>query len=439
MPTSPAHALPRSLGLVLGLALVVRLAALGFWHADLLVDRDAYLGIAANITRGAGFCQPETPTPTAFRPPLYPLLIGLFNCVLPTGVAVAVINLVAGLGMVWGTAILAQRWWPEERGAAVIAAGLVALDPLLVRYVAQPMTECLFAALVIWTLLGIDRLFEIDARPRVWRLGLLAGLTLLCRPTLLPFLGLVSCGLLIAVMRRYLAWQRLILWSMSAGFPLSIWGVRNWLVFGVFLLTTTHGGYTLHLANNPVFYREVARQPWGTVWQRESLVEWQAGNNRRIAAAYGPQAGEFREDDWHYAEAKQTIGADRTGFWRSVLYRQRSFWSLAPRGEAALPGGLSFLIAGWYALLFVGATYGLTMASLRSRWLALALIVSITAVHLFYWTDTRMRSPLHPLLAVLAVGALQSARQVSRARSSRAGHTTSSLQSDARERQELPS
>ncbi len=439
MPTSPTPPSPRSLGLVLGLALIVRLVALGVWQSDLLLDRDAYLGIAANITRGVGFCQPETMTPTAFRPPLYPLLIGCLQFVIPKGLAVAAINLVAGLGTVWGTAILAQRWWPADSRAAVIAAGLVALDPLLVRYVAQPMTESLFAALVSWTLLGIDRFFDPEEKPRVWAAGLLAGLTLLCRPTLLPFLGLVSTGMLIAVVRHQQTWQRLIVWSMSAGLPLCLWGLRNWLVLGVFLLTTTHGGYTLHLANNPVFYREVVRQPWGTVWGRKSLLQWQAGNTRRMTAEFGPHAGEFREDGWHNAEAKQTIGADRTGFWLAVLYRQRSFWSLAPRGEAAVPSGLSVLIAGWYALLFVGTVYGLLSVHRQCRWLSLALILSIAAVHLFYWTDTRMRSPLHPVFAVLAVGALQSVGSVLRARSSSAGQTSLSLQPEARERQGSPS
>ncbi|MFX9077435.1 hypothetical protein ABTN32_20465, partial [Acinetobacter baumannii] len=46
----------------------------------------------------------------------------------------------------------------------------------------------------------------------------------------------------------------------------SPWLVRNWLVFGVPILTTTHGGYTLLLGNNSVFTQDVVQQPWGTVW-----------------------------------------------------------------------------------------------------------------------------------------------------------------------------
>ena len=35
---------------------------------------------------------------------------------------------------------------------------------------------------------------------------------------------------------------------------LSPWMIRNLLVFGEPVWTTTHGGYTLALANNPVYY-----------------------------------------------------------------------------------------------------------------------------------------------------------------------------------------
>ena len=40
---------------------------------------------------------------------------------------------------------------------------------------------------------------------------------------------------------------------------LSPWMIRNLLVFGEPVWTTTHGGYTLALANNPVYYRESER------------------------------------------------------------------------------------------------------------------------------------------------------------------------------------
>ena len=48
------------------------------WKPDtLLEDRDLYWGIANRIVAGDGFVHPELGHVTAYRPPLYPLLLAL--------------------------------------------------------------------------------------------------------------------------------------------------------------------------------------------------------------------------------------------------------------------------------------------------------------------------------------------------------------------------
>ena len=51
--------------------------------------------------------------------------------------------------------------------------------------------------------------------------------------------------------------------ALSVLVVLSPWMIRNFVVFGEPVWTTTHGGYTLALANNPVYYREVLHGPPG--------------------------------------------------------------------------------------------------------------------------------------------------------------------------------
>ena len=43
----------------------------------------------------------------------------------------------------------------------------------------------------------------------------------------------------------------------------SPWVIRNRLVFGRWIATTTHGGYTLLLGNNPDFYRHLRQRSVG--------------------------------------------------------------------------------------------------------------------------------------------------------------------------------
>jgi hypothetical protein len=297
---------------------------------------------------------------------------------------------------------------------ALLAAGLVAVDPLLVRYAAQPMTECVFAALVsaaLWPLAIVLR------SPDRWSVGFLAGVLLglaaLCRPTIWPF---VVAALAIVAPRSQASFRRFVL--MLAGLLLTVlpWGIRNACVLGQWRITTTHGGYTLLLANNPVFYHEVARQPWGAVWSGESLEAWQRAMFAEIETDLGPSPGELATDRWQTARARKSIQDDPAGFAAAAWYRIRSFWSLSPRGAAA--GRWRWPIAVWYVGMFAAAAVGvwrLARRDVRSLLpLLLLLVVSIQAVHLVYWTDTRMRAPLHPVFAVLSVAAIPGRRRQSR-------------------------
>ena len=56
-------------------ALCLRTAVLGVLSENLSDDRDAYRGIAESLKDGTGFSHPGTTAETAYRPPLYPLLL----------------------------------------------------------------------------------------------------------------------------------------------------------------------------------------------------------------------------------------------------------------------------------------------------------------------------------------------------------------------------
>lgn len=395
-------------------ALLLRLGACWYWVDDLSRDRDAYLGIARNISAGNGFCSPGTTVPTAFRPPVFPILIGIARWGMPEAVAVAAINIVAGLATVWAVWVLAELWWHPPRWQLMLAGLAIAVDPLLLRYTTQPMTECLFTAVTAWTLVGVTRLWlnPFTSGWTAWLTGLTAGLTALCRPTFYPYLGLVWLGLLFCAARfnleEFRGRQRQSThFALAAAAVVSLWAGRNLWVINDPLLTTTHGGYTLLLGNNPVFYEEVARQPWGTVWQHDSLVRWQASLADQMQHDLGDRVSEKQADEWHSRQAWKAINADPVGFRAAVGYRVRSFWSLVPRGPEASGTRFMPMMAVWYAALFLAGAMGFVIAVGRRHpavWIGGVLIGTVAGLHLLYWTDTRMRAPLHPVLIAFAVG-----------------------------------
>ena len=107
---------------------------------------------------------------------------------------------------------------------------------------------------------------------------------------------------------------------------LSPWAIRNQFQFGRPIVTTTHGGYTLLLANNPEFYQWLRSGRWGSVWQAD---RFNAAWERR------KPAGELAADRLAYAEAWQTIRVEPATFADACLVRLGRLWSPLPHQIAA--------------------------------------------------------------------------------------------------------
>lgn len=403
--------------LLIAVALAVRVVALGVWHERLRVDVDAYLALAAGIAEGNGFVAPESGAATAYRPPLYPLLLAPFVKAGATALGVAVLNLIAGVATVGLTWLLARRL-DLQRGGAFVAGALVAVDPLLVQYTASAMTEVVFTALVALLLVCLSVADSRKTAAPAMACGVVFGLTALCRPTVWPFGALLLAWWL--VRGRFVDRQRISvllrsrpLWLgvLAAGVTVAPWVVRNTIVFGRPILTTTHGGYTLLLGNNPVFYRQVVDRPWGTVWDDAPADQRQAAWYERLKVEMtrelGPAAGEIERDQWMTARARLHIANEPTTFLRACWLRFRRFWNIVPLSAAA--GGLPRVVL-WAVGVFYAATFATMLAGLvrltRAEWRqwmpVVLLIVSVTALHLVYWSNTRMRAPLVPAIALLA-------------------------------------
>ena len=420
-------------------ALLARAAVLTLEFHELTVDRDAYLGLAQSLADGHGYRMPGTHQPTAYRPPLYPLLLAgvslisqpLGEAAFPAGIAV--LQLLAGAGTVWLTWRVVR--WRLPSPAPQLAALLVAFDPLLVLYTARPMTETLCTLLAILLLDQIEQFRAVfpreepagdEAASSAWHavsawqwcrrglpVGLVFGLCVLCRPTFWVFGGLclLACGWCIWRMRHASPWWHRMLMPAGAvaGALLLVapWVARNWWVFGVPVLATTHGGYTLLLANNPVFFGAVVDAPAGTVWQGDSLAAWQQGLEDELARAGIAGNDEINRDRWMRQRAVRHMKAVPGQTLRGGWLKLRRFFGILPQGAPAAGRKRWIALAG--AALFVAQYLLLLAACFRWRlrllhlwWPAVLLVVSFSLVHAVYWSNARMRAPVIPALAVLA-------------------------------------
>ena len=218
--------------LALGAA-AVRLAYLVAFARDYKPRSDAlhYQRIASAFANGHGISAlfPFTYLhPTAFRPPLYPVLLGAFYWI--TGVHVGVgqlVNVALGVVVVVLAAVLGAHIAGSRGG---LAAGVaVAIYPPLLANDVVLLSEPLSLALLLVMILLLVR-----DRP-AWA-GAACGLLVLTRP---------SAQLLVLVVAAWLVWR--IGWRAAVRFGavtiavVAPWVVRNWVLVGAPTIVTSNG------------------------------------------------------------------------------------------------------------------------------------------------------------------------------------------------------
>ncbi len=426
-------------------AFVIRALVAAFGYNELAADPDSYARLAVNWSDSGTFGFEATDgavTPTAFRPPLYPWLLSWFvvDGRLPH-MAVAGLHLMLGLATVGLTYAIGRRL---NLHYAWLAGLAVTCDPLLVRGAQLVMTETLatlMAVLVWWLALVV---WPVDASRhgndsrrclRQWLalLGcsLMLGLSILARSTAAAW-GLLCLASLLCVggATRLQRGRDMALAALGILVCLAPWTLRNQLQLGKPIWATTHGGYTLLLANNPSLYDHFAQRGPSRGWDPQSFHNaWGArfadGNAAQMStrsywlrsqagqpAILGesqPQFNEVNDDRLAYRAALATIARQPEMFALSCLYRTGWLWALAPYDRE--PGWSEFLIGAWYAWLYVLAALGLwsvaRTGTYRGWLIGLCLVGSLTAVHAVFWSNMRMRTPAMPCVILLGASGLQ--------------------------------
>jgi hypothetical protein len=406
--------------LLIAFAAIVRIAAVAVWSAHLADDRDDYWTVARSYVEH-GFWTPFTPLPNSFRPPLLPLaLAGLLTLGWGT-IALGVLQIVLGTASVALTLLAGKRLGLGR--LSLVAAALVACDPLLIAYTTFPMTETLFTFLVIALVTAAIRNSLSVANPERFGLSvgraavvaLLFGACALCRPTIWPTALLAGAWLGWESLRTRRLPRQLILSATVAALTCAAlvapWAIRNYKILGSPVVTTTHGGYTLLLGNNPEFFRHVAERPLTELWSDREPDRFQQAWLTRLTAQrqreIGYHADEVAQNQWMYQQAWKSIAAQPGLFLRACALRFVLFWNVVPLlpSRSTLPQSVVWaLCAGYVAelILFVVGLVSLVRTWDRRWVLPLCVILNFTLAHLVYWSNMRMRAPLVPLIALVA-------------------------------------
>ncbi|MEM7558817.1 MAG: hypothetical protein AAF394_06810, partial [Planctomycetota bacterium] len=383
--------------IVIFVAVIARGVVIGFAGDSLQQDPDSYRVLAETWaeTGTFGFLDEgtEEPRPTAFRPPLYPWLLSWFvgaDGLSLTGVAV--VHWLLGVGTVVLVFLVAR----ELDLVAWAVALAVTIDPLLLRASQLVMTETLaaFLAMLVWWLWIRVQSVEEERGDKggsatglvtssttlligAGALGLVLGLALLARPTAAPWCVLLIGAWLIATARNSLLSIRMKLMGPALATLLVAvcvlsWTWRNQSQLGKPIWATTHGGYTLLLANNPMLYehfrengasRDWDAEPFHRRWVQRAEAEqdstrldyWRTEDQPSTdsqSTGFPQSVGfaELKDDEVAYAAARATISSEPWLFCKSCIYRALWFWALWPREAGNVE---KLLIGGWYSVWFL--------------------------------------------------------------------------------------
>ena len=356
---------------------------------------------------------------TSFRPPLYPAFLALVYFVFGVGAKrffiARLVQTVLAASLVPLTYALAHRLFPDRPRAAVIAAWVIALYPMLVIYPLSLATENLFFVLTLGSTLVLLKaneslaaqhaetqqkrssfsarsVMEFLLRSRWFILaGLLLGAMALTRSVSLVYAGLAVLWIWFALRERKMA---VTVFAMVSLVTLP-WMVRNTLLHHRLTGVESALGYDLYVGYHPA--------GTGTFQYPQSLDLL-------------PMLDDGQRDALGREKALEFIEADPGRFPYLVVRRAGYFFGLERRALTYfysnnyfgyIPRALLSLIAAVLCLPFVfvstSGAFGLSLTRWRREtWLVALFLIGYVTPHLFIIAEDRFHLTTVPFLAIFA-------------------------------------
>jgi len=391
LPTPASPDVRRWLPLIVGLAVGIRFA-LGWVHPFKFPDWEDY----NNLARAIANHQPyETHGNIATRMPGYPVFVALIYALGGAERAIVVVQALMGGGVVLITYLLGRRIQPT---VGLLAAALLAIDPLAIGFSAALLTEAPFTFVFMLSLWLCVRITE---RPRFARATVLQWLALGILWALAVYLRAAALWAIVPLV-AWLAWttRRTLPPMFRVLFPaltlatvfalLTPWLVRNYRHFhsGPLRLTTLEG-----ISLYEAVYPEADGGPKQDVLLKSLPPEMQTLDEAQ------------RNDEWS-RRGWQFVRSDPLRIAKLALIKFGRTWSPWLNAAEFRAGPILWALTLWYSFLFAA---GIT--ELARRWpsdrarlwfLFLIPVVYFTALHALFLGSVRYRVPLTPLVCLFA-------------------------------------
>ena len=388
-------------------ALALRLVVVSFLYPEhLSPDRDYWrfggeagrIGKSLAEGRGYGNAQFGTTGPTAWMPPVYPLLVAaafkLFGLhTKASAIALLSLNSLFSAMTCLPVFLMARTGFGERAG--MWAGWTWAFFPYAVYFSANLIWPTTLTTLLLSVLLVF--VLRLEGAQGPWshfRFGLLSGFAALTDPIVISVLPFLAARM---YFRR--GWQGL-RWKipaavMAMGFLLAVapWFVRNAVTFHAFIPFRATFGLELHIGNHgdSSHFAPVHDHP---------------STNEADLKAYT----ELGEQAFMASKLRESVGfiASHPGWFvkvtlRRILYMWTSFWSFDPQYQAQEPFDLPniFLSTVMDLVALAGLYRAFRQGSSLALPLALVMLLFPMIYYVTHWEDY-YRRPIDPVFVVLA-------------------------------------
>jgi len=390
-------------------------------------DQIFYHDLGLNLLAGKGFAFTRPPwpfiepgAPTAYYSYVYPMFLAAVYAVFgPHALAARIVQaLICGLlpYQVWvltkpvmGGGREGRVWEPRRSGeravggppdndrsgspraetVALVAAAITAFYAYFILYSASLQTEGLYLVLVAWALILTLKLAERPTWQRWLGWGLAVTLASLTRQVFMPMALLFFFFIVFKARRSVKLWHVAMAGAVAVVLILPF-TVRNYRVFGRFLLLNSQYGQVLWNANHP-----------------------DLGTDFEAAAMFPIPADLEGADEVVLTNALLKRGisfitADPGRFVQLSLSRAATLFMFWPSRYSSLMSNISRSLSFMVCLPFMIAGLALSLREWR-RWLLLYLFIAAYALlHIVSWAQIRYRMPIDVVLIPFAAVALVS-------------------------------
>jgi len=362
---------------------------------DINPGEEFYDEIAKNLLSGKGYTHNPEEGPNLARPPVYTLfLAGSYWAFGETNWPILLFQ----MGMDALTCLLVYRIASEIFGEGVgrLSAWGAAAYPFFTYYALRILSESLFTLLLALFVLLATRINLGSPKTKdFFLLGLVGGVTTLCKTSFLMFPFLAATGFILKNKARRKVWFDAFVFILTMLSVIAPWTIRNYQATGEFLLVGAGGGYNFWLGNHIPTDGLDSDELSG-----EKLLLLERAINR---ITHGKGFALSPENDRNFAgEAFKEIRQSPGGFVQLLIRKFFRFWfSIFHPSHKKFE---KFLVVIQSAILIpAGVGTGVSLKKHKPIAPLLMVILYYVGLHTLTVATVRYSIPIMPYVIILAV------------------------------------